>query len=118
MVAEHWIAHRRSDGELVGWIDMESVPGRLVVIDRLGRVVATVTEWDEAQDILDDLGLSFLTARFWWQSESGPLRVRIVELDDTRVVVTTAVTDAIGESAPTFEIPFPVPEDFIEVDGQ
>ncbi len=33
----HWIPHRREDGEVIGWIDMESQEPNLIPIDRLGR---------------------------------------------------------------------------------
>ncbi|WP_295650257.1 hypothetical protein [uncultured Dietzia sp.] len=115
MIPETWIPHRRDDGELVGWIDMTVAEPRLVPIDRLGRPLETVDDWFEAEEALDVIGLHFLAERFVY-SESGssdadPLTVRIAHVYDDRIVLTTALTDAIEDVGREIVLPFPAPDD-------
>lgn len=98
-----WIPHRRDDGEVIGWIDMESHAPRCVPIDRLGRHLEPVDEWLEAEAVLEERGLSFLTGSFLHADNV----VRIRHLDDRQVVVTTALTDVVGDVGTEYRLPFP-----------
>ncbi|MFD6856585.1 hypothetical protein ACFWCF_04445 [Rhodococcus sp. NPDC060090] len=106
-----WIPHRREDGEVIGWIDMESREPDLIPIDRLGRALPSVPDWNAAEEVLDDVGLRFLMNRFHYRGHT----VRIRHLYEDRVIVTTAVSDAIGDVGQEFTLPFPAGPDLIEV---
>ncbi len=109
----HWIPHRREDGEVVGWIDAESCAPDLVPVDRLGRPLDAVPDWPSAEEVLENRGLRFLLRRFDYRGH----RVRIRQLYDDRVVVTTAVSDAIGDVGEVFVLPFPAGTELSEVEG-
>lgn len=108
---QHWIPHRRDDGEVVGWIDLESDAPAIRPIDRLGRALPPVDDWNDAEEVLDDLGLRFLMSRFTFRGQT----VRIRHVYDDRVVVTTAVTDAVGDVGDEFTVAFPVREELTEL---
>lgn len=114
VIPETWIPHRRDDGELVGWIDMTVAEPRLVPIDRLGRALEPVDDWFEAEETLDGIGLRFLAERFVYP-EAGEgagaevVTVRIAHLYDDRIVLTTALTDAIEDVGREIVVPFPAP---------
>lgn len=107
----HWIPHRRADGEVIGWIDLDTAAPAVVPIDRLGRALAPVDEWNDAEEALEAIGLSFLTGRFEWRGQ----RVRIRQVYDDHLIVTTAVTDAIGDVGDEFTLEFPVGPEFVEL---
>lgn len=98
-----WIPHRRDDGEVVGWIDMDSAAPKLLPIDRLGRPQELVDDWTEAEECLEEIGLSFLTSSFFYKDNV----VRIRHIDSRSVVVTTALTDAVGDTGEEFRLSFP-----------
>ena len=102
-VPDHWIPHIRDDGEVIGWIDVDSAAPHIVPIDRLGRSLDPVTDWMDAEFALDELGLRFLMNHF----RSSVLRVRIRQLYDDRIIVTTAASDAIGDVGEEFVLTFP-----------
>lgn len=67
MVSATWFPFRRDDGELLGWIRPE---GELwVAVALLGRDVSDPLEWLDAEDVLTDLGLS-------WLAEAAPPALR------------------------------------------
>ncbi|MEZ5212603.1 hypothetical protein MYK68_06015 [Gordonia sp. PP30] len=111
-VPENWIPHRRPDGEVIGWIDLDAAAPRIAPYDRLGRALPAVDDWAEAEEALDDLGLRFLTGRF----VVGGRTVRIRHVYDDHVVVTTALTDAVGDVGDEFRVSFPVGDDFTEAE--
>ena len=122
MIPETWIPHRRHDGEVVGWIDMTVAEPRLVPIDRLGRALEPVDDWCEAEEVLEGAGLRFLAERFTYEAVSGaddnndddePAQaaiVRIAQIYDDRIVLTTALTDAIEDVGREIVVPFPAPD--------
>lgn len=91
-----WIEHRRDDGEVVGWI----VPAGegFDAIDRLGRRVGDgPVDWVRAEELLEERGLGWLADRWLLREPDGRERaVRIVELDDERVVLAD---DDLGAAA-------------------
>ena len=91
-----WIEHRREDGEVVGWI----VPAGegFDAIDRLGRPVSTrPVDWARAEELLEERGMAWLADRWLLREPDGRERpVRIVELDEERVVVAA---DDFGAAA-------------------
>lgn len=121
MIPETWIPHRRDDGELVGWIDMTVAEPRLVPIDRLGRALEPVADWFEAEESLEAIGLRFLAERYVYRPVRGPddddddepaqaITVRIAQVYDDRIVLTTALTDAIEDVGREIVVPFPAPD--------
>lgn len=136
MLPDTWIPHRREDGELIGWIDMAVADPRLVPIDRLGRALEPVDDWFEAEEALEAIGLRFLAQRFEYrgpglaaqdqgqeqdQDQEPPqdqdqddddvesITVRIAHVYDDRIVLTTALTDAIEDVGEEIVVPFPAP---------
>lgn len=136
MLPDTWIPHRREDGELIGWIDMAVADPRLVPIDRLGRALEPVDDWFEAEEALEAIGLRFLAQRFEYRGprlaaqdqgqeqdqdqeppqdqdqdddDVEPITVRIAHVYDDRIVLTTALTDAIEDVGEEIVVPFPAP---------
>lgn len=109
-VPGHWIAHRRADGELVGWIDMTSAAPDLIPVDRLGRPMPAVADWIAAEERIEEIGLGFLTGAFGYRGR----RVRIRTVDDEHIVVTTALTDAVGDLGEEYVLPFPAGDELTE----
>ena len=120
MFPETWIPHRREDGELIGWIDMTVAEPKLVPIDRLGRAMDPVEDWFEAEETLDSIGLRFLAERYSYRGDGGShddddeaahaVTVRISHVYDDRIVLTTALTDAVEDVGREIVVPFPAPE--------
>ena len=135
MLPDTWIPHRREDGELIGWIDMAVADPRLVPIDRLGRALEPVDDWFEAEEALEAIGLRFLAQRFEYRGprlaaqdqgqeqdqdqephqdqdqddDVESITVRITHVYDDRIVLTTALTDAIEDVGEEIVVPFPAP---------
>lgn len=136
MLPDTWIPHRREDGELIGWIDMAVADTRLVPIDRLGRALEPVDDWFEAEEALEAIGLRFLAQRFEYRGprlaaqdqgqeqdqdqephqdqdqdddDVESITVRIAHVYDDRIVLTTALTDAIEDVGEEIVVPFPAP---------
>lgn len=109
MIPEAWIPHRREDGELIGWIDMTTAEPLLVPIDRLGRALDPVDDWHEAEDVLDGIGLRFLMDRYVVEEDDRDTVVRISHVYEDRIVLSTALTDAIEEVGREIVAPFPAP---------
>lgn len=106
-----WIPHRRDDGELVGWIDIESAAPHFVPVDRLGRPREPVSDRLQAAALLEEIGLSCLTSSFF----HGDAVVRIRSIDDRSVVVTTALTDAAGDRGEEYRLSFPPGEELSDL---
>lgn len=103
LIPESWIPHRRADGESIGWIDITTAAPKVIPIDRLGREREPVDDWVDAEEVLEEIGLGFLTHSFFYSD----MAVRIRHIDDQSVIVTTALTDAIGDYGEEFRLDFP-----------
>lgn len=108
MLPTDWTAHRRDDGELVGWI--RPAGDDWVAVDLLGREASEPTEWLEAEAALEARGISWL-ADVWMleRPDAAPLRVRMVEVTPDRVVVQTDDFGAIEAPVDRFELAWPAP---------
>lgn len=107
---EHWIPHRRDDGELIGWIDLDTHAPQVLPIDRLGRCLPLVAEWPAAEAVLEKIGLRFLMEKFTFTDDSGAVhQVRIRQVYADRIIVTTALSDAVGDVGAEYTLPFPAP---------
>ena len=89
---------RREDGEHVGYIEM-SADGRFIPYDRLWVQRGEAMDLDEAEAVLDAIGLRLL-AEEWLLEEEDPqtgeeswARVRIREIHRDRVIVARAMED-------------------------
>ncbi len=119
MPAPDWIEHRRSDGELLGWI----VPAGdgFHVIDLLGRRrTEAPTDWSDAEEALETLGIGYLANRYSLRLSDGvERRVRIAEVNESGVTVLAddfGSASAIGAKPEVFELPFPAPEGLRSLD--
>ena len=114
MIPADWTPHRRDDGELLGWIRPEGEDW--VAVDLLGHEASEALEWLDAEEILDERGLSWL-ADIWMleRHADDPVRVKLVEVtpggvdEAGRVVVQTDDFGAIDAPVERFELPWPAP---------
>ncbi|MEV0948607.1 hypothetical protein [Rhodococcus sp. NPDC049939] len=113
-IPSHWIPHRRQDGEVVGWIDLDSQAPDLIPVDRLGWPLEPVSDWPAAEEALEKRGLGFLLNRFQYRGHA----VRIRQLYEDRVIVTTAVSDAVGDVGEEFTLPFPAGTELTEIQAR
>lgn len=108
-VPETWIPHRRDDGEVIGWIDMTVAEPVLVPVDRLGRPLDPVDDWHLAEETLETVGLRFLMDRYVVDEGGRDTVVRIAHVYDDRIVLSTALTDAVEDVGREIVVPFPAP---------
>ena len=89
---------RREDGEHVGYIEM-SADGRFIPYDRLWIRRGEAMELDEAEAVLDAIGLRLLAEDWLLEEdnlqtgEASWTRVRIREIHRDRVIVARAMED-------------------------
>ena len=114
MIPADWTPHRRDDGELLGWIRPEGEDW--VAVDLLGHEASGSVDWLDAEEILEERGLSWL-ADIWMLERHAvdPVRVKLVEVtpgrvgETGRVVVQTDDFGAIDAPVERFELPWPAP---------
>ena len=104
---EHWIEHRRADGELVGWI--RPVGEHFVTIDRLGLEDPTLLDWVAAEERLEERGIGWLADPYELVQDETAIPVRITDVTGDAVVVRTEDFGDITASVETFRLPFPAP---------
>ena len=109
-----WYPHRRSDGEVVGWIAPDADGFRAV--DLLGRTVgSSPVDWLEAEALLEDRGIGYLADRYRLRMPDGSERpVRIAEASREGITVVAdefGMASAVGAAHERFRLPFPAPED-------
>ena len=114
MLPEDWIAHRRADGETVGWIVAEGEG--FLVRDLLGRErAAEPLEWLEAEELLEELGIGYLADPWTLRFDDGAVRpVRIAEASVRGITVVAdeyGAASAVGADLERFRLPFPAPSD-------
>lgn len=94
MIPADWISHQRPDGEVIGYVEL--VGDLFRPYDLLGRPVAEPGSWMEAEELLDEHGLSWLADPYLADLPApdggapgvgAPVerRVRITEVDRDRV---------------------------------
>ena len=88
---------RREDGEHVGYIEM-SADGRFIPYDRLWVRRGEAMDLDEAEAVLDAIGLRLLAEDWLLEEDPGAgeaswARVRIREIHRDRVIVARAMED-------------------------
>lgn len=114
-VPDTWIPHRRpGDGELIGWIRPEGE--HFVAVSLFGADVSPALDWVEAEEALEEVGLSWLADVWELAHEGRALRVRIVEVSPGesaarpgRVLVKTDDFGAIDVPYELHALPWPPP---------
>ena len=108
---EDWIEHRRADdGERVGW--MKPIDDGFVAIDLLGRRRTDTVDWMTAEEVLDELGLSYLAdAHELLLGHGDWLRVRIAEVSTVEIKVKKDDWGDMTSPQIYYTVPFPVSED-------
>ena len=105
---QDWIEHRRSgDRELLGWLRLQD--DGAVAIDRLGRTASGVLAWDEAEAVLDERGIGWLSGVWELAVDGRTERVRLLEVSPERVRVAYDDGGSIHTKVETIELPFPPP---------
>ncbi len=90
MIPADWEPHHRDDGELIGYLVAEG-PDLVVPVNLVGHPIGDAMDRFEAEDLLEDAGLSYLAEPWLLRNEDGSeQRVVIVEVDADHVVVTDA----------------------------
>lgn len=112
MLPEGWIPHRRADGEVVGWIELDG--DDIAAFDLLGhRATPPGVDWHEAEQALDERGIGYLADQYTLTTPEGDhLTVRIGEATTEQVTVVEdefGGASVIGADPATHVLPFPVP---------
>ncbi|MFT4468571.1 serine/threonine protein phosphatase [Arthrobacter sulfonylureivorans] len=96
--SENTFDHVRAlDGEHVGYIHMTD-DGGFVPFDLLHRQRGEVSELDEAEALLDELGLRLLAEDWWLDLDGERVKVLIREVRRATVSVSPALTGPIAKS--------------------
>lgn len=90
MIPEDWVEHRRSsDREVVGYI--APAGDDVIAMSLLGTPMGEPGDWFDAEELLDQVGLSQLADPWWLSHDDAPdQKVAIVEVDREHVVVAHA----------------------------
>lgn len=116
MLPEGWIPHRRADGEVVGWIELDG--DDIAAFDLLGRrVTPPGVDWHEAEQALDERGIGYLADPYTLTTPEGetvPVRIGEATTEQVTVVVDEfGGASVIGADPETHVLPFSVPEDVL-----
>lgn len=107
-----WIEYRRgTDRELLGWIRPEG--DGFVIVDLLGRDRSEPIDWLDAEDALENLGISYLADPWELRLDDGTwMRVRIAEVSPAGIRLLGddyGAASAVGAPRQAFTLPFPAP---------
>jgi hypothetical protein len=81
-----WVGHiRDEDKELLGFLVPDGE--RFVPVTIFGYVLSGPVDRDEAEHVLESIGLSYLAERWWLRLDQTRIAVEIVEASPQRVVV-------------------------------
>ncbi|MDN5726497.1 MAG: hypothetical protein L0G99_11285 [Propionibacteriales bacterium] len=97
MIPADWIPHRRpGDRELVGYLVLSG--DDVLPMNLLGQSLSEPIAYDEAESLLEERGLAGLAGRWVLTLADGTDHpVVITQIDAGRVVLSGAVSGAIGE---------------------
>lgn len=90
VIPEEWIVQRRSDGEVIGYVEM--VGDAFRPYDPLGRPLGDASDWVAAETAIEEAGLAFL-AEPHLVDLGIERRVRLTEVTKAHVVM---VADEFG----------------------
>jgi hypothetical protein len=117
-VPADWIAHRRGDGELLGW--MRPQGDGFVVVDLLGRERSGELDWLDAEELLESSGIGYLADPYELDVpvDGGvrALRVRITEVSTEGIRVKKDDWGAIDAPLVEYEVAFPLPDELHPLD--
>ena len=65
--------------------------------------------WDEAEAVLEERGIGWLSGVWEWPVDGRPERVRLLEVSPARVLVAYDDGGSIHTKVDTIELPFPAP---------
>lgn len=109
-VADGWLAIKRNDGEIVGFVEpLEADYSRVQARNRLGHKLGSPSEYVEAEDQILALGLSFLAER-WFVADPPAFLVNgavIKELSPSGIVLIDADFAKAGISQESLTIDWP-----------
>ncbi|UQN28564.1 serine/threonine protein phosphatase [Brachybacterium kimchii] len=94
---------RAEDGEHVGYMEM-TADGGFVPYDLLWQRRGEPMDLDEAEAVLDGIGLRLLAEDWLLQEEAGWTRVRIREIDRDRVIVGRTTENMSGHVAKAIDL--------------
>lgn len=115
---DDWIEYRRrTDRELLGWIRL--VGDSCTIVDLLGREDPTPRDWVEAEEALEERGLSWLAEPYELivprspgsprSADAEPLPVRIVGLSRDGIELKVEDFGDITAQVQTITLGFPAP---------
>ena len=105
-VPTDWIEHRRTDGELLGW--MRPSGDGFVVVDLLGRELTDIVDWLTAEETLDETGIGYLADPFELRLDDGHwLRVRLTEISAEAIRAKKEDWGDMTASQVYYSLPFP-----------
>lgn len=113
MLPQGWIPHRRADGEVLGWIELDG--DDVVAFDLLGRrVTAPGVDWHEAEQALERRGIGYLADQYTLTLPDDdtfvPVRIGEATADHVTVVEDEfGGASVVGAEPRTHVLPFPVP---------
>jgi len=108
VIPDDWTAHRRDDGELIGWIRPEG--DDWLAVDLLGRDVSGPLDWLDAEAALEGHGIAWLADVWMLEGEApGAIRVRMVEVTPERVVVKVDDYGDVSRHSRQVALPWPAP---------
>jgi len=106
-IDKDWIAHRRGDGELLGW--MRPAREGFIAIDLLMRPVSAEVDWMSAEETLESIGIGYLADPFELLLDDGNwLRVRITEVSTDAVRVKREDWGDMTVPLREFTVVFPI----------
>lgn len=111
---DHWIEHRREDGELLGWIRDDAahdadVSDAFVALDLLGREITGPVDWFDAEAALETRGLSYLSDPYVLEVDGRLIRVRLTEVSTHGIRVKEEDFGAIDVQVRSYDLSFPAP---------
>ncbi|MFB6611844.1 hypothetical protein ACFCVO_16065 [Agromyces sp. NPDC056379] len=116
-VPADWIAHRRGDGELLGWMRPDGEG--FVVIDLLGRPLTDSIDWLSAEEALEATGIGYLADLYELRLDDGTwLRVRITEVSASVLKLKKDDFGAIDVPVVEYEVPFPIDDRLRPLTGE
>ena len=90
MIPNEWEPYHREDGELVGYLVVVDET-RVTPVNLVGHPIGEPMDRFTAEQLLEDVGLSYLAESWWLRNDDGSeRRVVIIEIDADRVTVGDA----------------------------
>lgn len=110
MIPASWIAHRRTDGELVGYlVEPDDDADRYQPVNVFGVALGEPAEIVSAMELLEEVGLGSLAQPWWLRTDDGGrIRVKIYEATPDHVTVVLDDFSAGADLGTRTTLPVPV----------